>query len=99
MTLGARGATPDTPGRNATRYCQSRTRATVNNRPPAPSARPRPQRARDQIPPGGVFAAPRARRHPVVHAAIAVRAGILEMIVAPRLRAPAPGAEAHRIHH
>ncbi len=58
-----------------------------------------PQGPRDEVAPGGVFAAPRARRHPVVHAAVTVRAGILQVIVAPCLRAPAPGAEPHRIHH
>src|SRR6266481_829958 len=58
-----------------------------------------PQRPRNEIAAGGVFAAPGAGRHPVVHAAVAVRAGILEVIVAPRLRAPAPRAEPHGIHH
>src|SRR6267378_1404510 len=58
-----------------------------------------PQGARNEIAAGGVLAAPGARRHPVVHAAVTVRAGILEVIVAPRLGPPAPGAEPHRIHH
>src|SRR5712671_4564961 len=57
------------------------------------------QRARDEIASRGVLAAPRASRHPVVHAPIAVRAGVLEMIVPPGLRPPAPRAEPHRIHH
>src|SRR6266571_2783335 len=58
-----------------------------------------PQRLADQIAPGGVFAAPRADVHPIVHALVAVRADVLELLVAPFLRAPAPGARPHRVHH
>src|SRR3989442_1323895 len=58
-----------------------------------------PQSPGDEVASGGVLAAPRAGRHPVVHAAVTMRAGILEVIVAPRLRPAAPGAEAHRVHH
>src|SRR5205823_10786220 len=57
------------------------------------------QRLADQVAPGGVFAAPRADVHPVVHALVAVRADVLELLVAPLLRAPAPGTGAHRVHH
>src|SRR5213592_4061421 len=58
-----------------------------------------PQRLAYQIAPGGVFAAPRADVHPIVHALVAVRADVLELLVAPFLRAPAPGARPHRVHH
>src|ERR1041384_1225784 len=57
-----------------------------------------PQRARNQVAAGSVLAAPGTRRHPVVHAAIAVRADVLEVLVFPRLRAAAPRTESHRIH-
>src|SRR5207248_7466055 len=57
------------------------------------------QRLADQVAPGGVFAAPRADVHPVVHALVAVRADVLELLVAPLLGAPAPGARAHGVHH
>src|SRR5882762_4475961 len=61
---------------------------------------PRPaQRLADQVAPGGVFAAPRADVHPIVHALVAVRADVLELLVAPFLRAPAPGARSHWVHH
>src|SRR5438309_1907985 len=58
------------------------------------------QRARQQVPPGRVLAAPRAGIHPVVHAAVAVRTDILELVVAPgeRLRTPAPRTPLHRVH-
>src|SRR6266702_5982344 len=58
------------------------------------------QGAREQVPPGRVLAAPRAAVHPVVHAAVAVRADVLELVIAPgeRLRAPAPRAPLHRVH-
>src|SRR6266436_4689382 len=58
-----------------------------------------PQRAGDEVATGGVLTAPWARRHPVVHAAVAVGADVLEIIVAPGLRAPAPRTEPHRVHH
>src|SRR5256884_2454063 len=46
-----------------------------------------------------VFAAPWARVHRVVHARVARGADLLKLLVAPFLRAPAPGAGAHRVHH
>src|SRR2546429_6153897 len=46
-----------------------------------------------------VFAAPWADVHPVVHALVAMGADVLKLLVAPFLRAPAPGAGAHRVHH
>src|SRR5213592_869133 len=55
--------------------------------------------ARDEVATGGVLAAPGARRHPVVNAAIAVGTDVLEIIVAPRLGAPAPRTKAHGVHH
>src|SRR3989442_1279465 len=57
------------------------------------------QRLADQVAPGGIFAAPRADVHPVVYALVAVRADVLELLVAPLLRAPAPGTRAHWVHH
>ena len=56
------------------------------------------QRPRDQIAPGRILTAPRARRHPVVHPAVAVGADVLEIIVLPGLRAAAPGTKPHRVH-
>ena len=58
-----------------------------------------PQRLADQIPPGGILAAPRARFHPVVDALVAARANVLKLLVAPLLGAPAPRAMLHRVHH
>src|SRR5207244_8572296 len=58
-----------------------------------------PQGLADQIASGGILAAPRADVHPVVHALIAMRADVLELLVAPFLRASAPGTKAHRVHH
>src|SRR5213592_1913485 len=55
--------------------------------------------ARDEVATGGVLAAPGARRHPVVNAAIAVGTDVLEIIVAPRLGAPAPRTKPHGVHH
>ena len=82
------------PGRSRTRYPQSRI-AGDEEQPPHP-----PQGAGDEIPSGGVLPAPGAVVHPVVHAAGAVRAFPLELVlVAPRLLAPAPGAPAHGILH
>src|SRR2546429_9214532 len=46
-----------------------------------------------------VFAAPWADVHPDVHALVAMGADVLKLLVAPFLRAPAPGAGAHRVHH
>jgi hypothetical protein len=58
------------------------------------------ERARDQIAPGGVLAAPGADVHPVVDAAVAVGTLALEVVfLVPALRAPAPGAERHRVLH
>src|SRR6185437_176206 len=58
-----------------------------------------PQRLADQVAAGGIFTAPRADVHPIVHALVAVRADVLELLVAPFLRAPAPGARSHWVHH
>src|SRR6185437_11692051 len=54
--------------------------------------------ARNEVPPGGVTAAPGAGIHPVVHSPRAVGALALERIVlAPRLGPAAPGAVAHGV--
>src|SRR5690349_10908253 len=56
------------------------------------------QRPWNEVAPRRILAAPGARRHPVVHPAVAVRADVLKIVVAPGLRAPAPRAEPHRVH-
>src|SRR5690349_12271694 len=58
-----------------------------------------PQGLADQVASRGVFAAPRADVHPIVDALVAMRADVLELVIAPFLRASAPGTEAHRVHH
>src|SRR5689334_21492762 len=58
-----------------------------------------PQGLADQVASRGVLAAPRADVHPIVHALVAMRADVLELLIAPFLRASAPGTKAHRVHH
>src|SRR5207245_1090609 len=62
-------------------------------------ASPAGQSARNEVAPGGVRAAPGARVHPVVDPLVAVRANVLEVIVAPALLPAAPGAVGHRVLH
>src|SRR5439155_26143385 len=57
-----------------------------------------PQRSWNEDLSGGIFAAPRARVHPVIHATRAVRADAFELpIFDPVLLGPAPGAKRHRV--
>src|SRR3989475_12860169 len=57
------------------------------------------ERLADEVPSGGILAAPGTPVHPVVHALVAVGADVLELVVAPLLGPAAPRAVAHRIHH